>query len=380
VNEIPDDFVVTPWEVTGQIDYEKLIVQFGTKSIDGALVERLAKYAEPHLMLRRGIFFSHRDFDTILTRQEKGLPWYMYTGRGPSGHTHLGHLMPWIFTKWLQDVFKVRLYFQLTDDEKFFFGENLTQEDSRKFAYENALDIIALGFDPKLTKIFLDTEYIHNMYPIASKVAKKVTFSTAKAVFGFTNSNNLGEIFYTSMQSATAFLLTELEGREMPCVIPCGIDQDAHFRVARDVAPGLGYPKPVMLHCKLFPSLQGGDKMSASKPETTIFTTDPPKTVKKKIMNAFTGGAVSVEEQKKNGGNPDVCSVHQYLYYLFEEDTVKFNGLTEKCRKGEILCGQCKQYLAEKVVRFIEMHQERREAARDRLDDFMLRDCQGERK
>lgn len=373
---MPEDFIVTPWEVSGDIDYDKLIIQFGTKHIDDSLVKKLANYAEPHQMLRRGIFFSHRDFDTILARQEKGQEWYMYTGRGPSGHTHLGHLMPWIFTKWLQDVFKVKLYFQLTDDEKFWFNEDFTQKDARKFAYENALDIIALGFDEKLTKIFLDTEFIHTMYPIASKVAKKVTFSTAKAVFGFTNSNNLGEIFYTSMQSATAFLLTELEGREIPCVIPCGIDQDAHFRVARDVAPGLGYPKPVMLHCKLFPSLQGGDKMSASRPETTIFTTDQPKTVKKKIMNAFTGGRVSVEEQKKLGGNPDVCSVHQYLYYLFEDDDKKIAELTDKCRRGEILCGECKQVLAGKVMKFVEEHQKKREKAREAVDRFIIKDCQ----
>lgn len=39
--------------------------------------------------------------------------------QGPSSEAlHLGHLVPFVFTKWLQDAFKVPLVIQLTDDEK----------------------------------------------------------------------------------------------------------------------------------------------------------------------------------------------------------------------------------------------------------------------
>ena len=41
-----------------------------------------------------------REFDMILTLHEKGKPFYLYTGRGPSSEAmHLGHLIPFIFTK-----------------------------------------------------------------------------------------------------------------------------------------------------------------------------------------------------------------------------------------------------------------------------------------
>ena len=80
-------------------------------------------------------------------------------------------------------------------------------------AYENALDFIALGFRARDTKIFLDTEYMQTLYQIAVKVAKRITFSTTKAVFGFTNSNNIGSIFYTSIQAAPCFLETENQGK-----------------------------------------------------------------------------------------------------------------------------------------------------------------------
>ncbi len=370
-----DDFVVTPWEVSGDVDYDKLVERFGTSKVDEELIKRIVGHTgDLHPMLRRGIFYSHRDMNWILDAYEKGPGFVLYTGRGPSGHTHLGHLMPWVFTKYLQDKFGVELYFQLTDDEKFMFDLNMEPEDTKNFAYENALDIIALGFEKSKTKIFLDTEYAKTMYNIAIKVAKRVTFSTTKAVFGFTNSTNIGSIWFTSMQAATAFLPTELKGEKTPCLIPCAIDQDPHFRVARDVAPTIGYYKPALIHCKMLPSLAGSDKMSASLPSSAIYTIDSPKEIDKKIGNAFTGGRVSVEEQKEKGGEPDICAVYQYLYYFFDWDDKALEDRRQKCLSGELLCGHCKQDLTALVTNYISQHQEKREKARDVLEEYMLRD------
>ncbi len=362
-----EDFKVTPWEVTGDIDYELLQERFGTTSIDDALLERLGGYGEIHPMLRRGIFYSHRDVNLLLDEYDKGNKFVLYTGRGPSGNTHLGHLMPWVFNKWIQDVFDVEMLFQMTDDEKFLF-KDLTLEQTRSMAYENALDFVALGFDPEKTKIILDTENIKTLYPIALKVSKKITFSTAKAVFGFDNSTNIGSIFFTSIQAAPAFLPTEEAGRQVPCLIPCGIDQDPHFRAARDVAPGLGYPKPTMIYCKMFPGLSGGDKMSSSDENATIYTTDKPKVIKKKVGRAFTGGCVTVEEQREKGGNPEICAVFKYFFYMFEKDDSKVNELAIKCRSGGILCGECKVELTTRINTFLEEHQAKREKAREVVD------------
>ena len=200
-------FIVTPWEVKGDIDYKKLIKEFGTEVLDEKLLRRIGKITgELHYMLRRGIFFSHRDLKWLLDEYEKGNKFYLYTGRGPSGDTHLGHLVPWILTKWLQDKFNAELWFQMTDDEKFLYDRKLNLKEANKMAYENALDVIALGFDAKKTKIFADTDYAGTMYKEAVKVAKKLTFSTAKAVFGFKNETNVGLIFFTSVQAVPAFL------------------------------------------------------------------------------------------------------------------------------------------------------------------------------
>lgn len=369
-----EEFVVTPWEVKGKVDYNKLIKQFGTRPITESLLSQMKKHTKDlHYLLRRGIFFSHRDFDWILDKYERGEKFFLYTGRGPSGPVHLGHLVPWIFTKWLQDKFDAELYFQMTDDEKHLV-KDLTLEQTIGFTYDNALDLIALGFDPKKTFIFSDIEYAKTLYKMAIRIAKHVTFSTAKAVFGFTNESNIGIVFFPAIQAAPCFFPSELKKKNMPCLIPAAIDQDLYWRISRDVAPKLGFYKPAQIHSKFIPGLGPGAKMSASDPNTAVFTTDTLEVAERKIMNAFTGQQPTAELQKKLGGNPDVCSICQYYFYLFEEDDKKVQEIFEKERSGELLAGEHKADLSKRVVKFIKEHQKKREKAKDQIEKFMLRD------
>ncbi|MDI3544160.1 MAG: tryptophanyl-tRNA synthetase [Candidatus Woesearchaeota archaeon] len=366
-------FEITPWKVSGDIDYDRVIREFGVSRIDENLLKRFEKVSgELHPFLKRGIFFAHRDLDWLLSEYEKGNEFFLYTGRGPSGKIHLGHLVPWIFTKWLQDKFDVELWFQMTDDEKFYFNEKLSLEETNRLAYENALDVIALGFNPKKTIIFTDTDLAGALYKYAAKIAKKITFSMIRASFGLKESSNIGQIFFTSMQAVPAILKSEIEGRNVPCLIPHAIDQDPHFRLARDVLPKLGYYKPASIQSGFLPGLQKVEKMSASNESSAIFTTDSEEEVRAKVMKAFTGGRISVEEQRKYGGNPDICSVYQYYYMLFMLDDSELNNIRGKCLNGEIMCGECKEILINKINNFLKEHQRKREEARKEIDKYII--------
>lgn len=102
---------VDPWNVSGEIgadgiakaiNYEKLVDEFGTKLISKEDLDRFEKVTghKPHRFMRRQIVFSHRDLNLILDRHEKGEPFYLYTGRGPSSDSvHIGHTIPFEFTK-----------------------------------------------------------------------------------------------------------------------------------------------------------------------------------------------------------------------------------------------------------------------------------------
>ena len=364
-----DDFTVTPWHVEGDIDYDKLIKKFGTEKISPDILKRIKKITgEDHFMLRRGIFFSHRELNRILEDYDNGKKFFLYTGRGPSGHTHIGHLVPWVFSKWLQDKFGVNMYFQLTDDEKFYAKPDLTLEDTSKFAYENALDFIALGFKPNNTKIIINTKNIQTLYPIAAQVAKKINFSNTKAVFGFTNETNIGMIFYTALQSAPCFI------EDKPVLIPLGVDQDPHFRLTRDVAPKIGKQKPALIHNIMIPGLSGpGGKMSASDENGTIYTTDSPNTVKKKInKHAFSGGQIDIEQHRKLGGDPDIDVSYQYLRIFFEPDDNKLKSIYDDYKSGKMLTGELKAILIEKINEFLAIHQVKREKAKDQIEQFIF--------
>jgi tryptophanyl-tRNA synthetase len=362
-----EDFIVTPWIVEGEVDYNKLVEKFGTNVIDDKLMDRFIRAAgEDHYLLRRKIFFSHRDLDKVLDDWEDDRGFFLYTGRGPSGPMHIGHIIPFYFTKWLQDRFKVNVYIQLTDDEKYLEeSRGLTLEDTGKWSYENALDIIAVGFDPDRTFIFQDTEYVKNMYPIALKVARKINFSWVRAVFGFTHETNIGLIFYPALQIVPSLF------EKKRCLIPAAIDQDPYWRIQRDIAESLGYYKTAAIHSKFLPPLTGpAGKMSASKPESAIYLHDDPKTVRRKIWLAYSGGQPTVELHRKLGGNPEVDVAFQWLYFFFEPDDTKVKKLEEDYRSGRILSGEMKNILIEKVTSFLEEHQQRRIEAKELLHLF----------
>jgi len=108
--------------------------------------------------------------------------------------------------------------------------------------------------------------------------------SQSRAIFGFTMSDNIGKSSFPAIQAAPSFSSSfriPLHNQDkMPCLIPCAIDQDAYFRMTRDVAPRLGYTKPSLVHCVFFPPLQGrGGKMSGSIANTAVYVTDTPKQV-----------------------------------------------------------------------------------------------------
>lgn len=369
-----NEMIVTPWEVRGNVDYERLIREFGTQPLTDDVLKKLERYTGTlHTQLRRRLFFSHRDLDTVLDLYEKGVKFVLYTGRGPSGPVHIGHLVPWIFTRHLQEKFRARLYFQMTDDEKFVVDDEAELNETVNYGYDNALDLIALGYKPQDTYIIYDVQDIDLLYDIALEVAKRITYSTAKATFGFQDSTNLGWIFWPAIQAVPCFIHKKLTGENVPALIPAAIDQDPYWRITRDIAQKLGYCKPAQIHNRFLPGLGIGGKMSASEPETAIFTKDTPETVKRKIRNAFTGGKDTAAEQKKTGANPDICTVYQYYMYLFEEVDTKLAERERQCRTGTILCGECKAELTRRINLFLADHQKNREKARDHISEYHVK-------
>ncbi|KAK4684508.1 26S proteasome regulatory subunit N1, partial [Tremellales sp. Uapishka_1] len=356
---------ITPFDVEGgvdesgkliAIDYDKISAKFGAKPITPELLEKFERLTgrKAHPLLRRGTFFSHRDFDIILKRYEEGKPFYLYTGRGPSsGSMHLGHLIPFKFTAWLQEVFDVPLVIQLTDDEKYLLQRDVkkqvTLEENYKFGLQNVQDIIACGVNPDKTFIFSDLDYMGGaFYKNIVKIAKCITLSQSKNIFGFSDSDNVGMYHFAAVQGAPAFSSSfpQIFGTktDVPALIPCAIDQDPYFLLCRDAAVRLKFQKPSLLHAKFLPALQGaGTKMSASDPNTAIYMTDTAAQIKNKIKkHAFSGGGATQEEHRQNGGNVDVDIAYQYMSFFVEDDAF-MDDLATRYKAGTLSTSEMKE-------------------------------------
>jgi len=356
---------INPWEVEDKVDYKKLVKDFGVDLISDKIYSEIK---DIHPLLRRKIYFSNRDFEKWLKAKKKSI----ITGRGPSEKMHIGHLVPFLVSKALQDKFDCNVFIPISDDEKFFVKPNLSYEDSLNYSKENILDLIALGFNPKKTFIFQDFIYT-DIYKYAARIAKKITYSKAKSVFGLKPEHNIGWSFFPAMQAAHILFPQFYLGKHHT-LTPVGIDQDPFLRIARDVAvhTDFNFEKPTAIHAKFIPSLHGTAKMSSSG-EGVIFLSDDKKTVRNKInKNAFSGGKATIEEHRKYGGNPLVDISYQYLEIFFENDDNKLKEIHDDYKSGKLLSGELKKILIDKINNFLEDHQRKREITKEKIDKFLL--------
>ncbi|KAK9836615.1 hypothetical protein WJX74_004419 [Apatococcus lobatus] len=352
--------VITPWLVESggaDLEYHKICQEFGASLISQDLVrrvERLTK-AKAYRFLRRGIFFAHRDLEALLDHYEASQPFYLYTGRGPSSEAlHLGHLVPFHFTAWMQRTFKVPLVIQLTDDEKFLW-RGLSLPESERLAFENAKDIIACGFDPDLTFIFSDYDYIGgDFYWNITQIQRLVTFNSVRSIFGLAGDDSIGKIAFPAIQAAPSFPSSfphifhdaASSSKNVKCLIPCAIDQDPYFRMTRDGDSG---------------------KMSASDQTSAVFVTDTPEEIKGKVYkHAFSGGKDTLEQQLSEGADLSTDVPFKWLSFFLEDDE-ELADIGRRYATGDraMLTGHVKQRLVEVLTDLVQQHQKARAAVTD---------------
>ena len=373
------EFIVTPWDVSGSVDYKKLIEKFGTQLIDQQLLDKFKKVTgkELHPWLKRGIYFTHRAFDNFLDAYAAGEPVFLYTGRGPSTEAmHIGHLIPFIFTKWMQDTFNCPLVIQISDEEKAAF-KHVEFESLHKMGFENAKEIISCGFDVKKTFIFSNRDYrllCPKYENFTTDFKNNTSIKSIQSIFGLNEKGNIFMYDWPVYQSVAAFWQAYphiFGSRPAVCCVPHAIDQDPYFRLARDVAAKMNLIKPTNIMCTFIPPITGQDgKMSSSKADATLFLTDDKETVTKKIMTLCkSGGDPDPEVHKQKGGNVDEDIAYQYLRY-FEMDDAKLEQIKNDFTTGKLSVTGIKEILVEKLWALMSEIQNNRK----KIDDKLLKE------
>ncbi len=418
---------VTPWDVEGVIDYDRLIEEFGMRPFS----EMLGEIENPHILMRRGAIFGHRDYWRIVEAMKAKEPWAVMSGFMPSGLPHFGHKMTMDEIVWHQKA-GGKAFVAIADMEAHAV-RGLSWEKTRELALEYIKSIIALGLDTNAV-IYFQSKSDH-VKDLAFELSAEVNFSELRAIYGFDGETKLAKMFIAAIQAADILhpQLPEFEGPK-PVVVPVGADQDPHMRLTRDLAArasifsfepikgglrirsrkgrdyldalkdlnfetrfyeehadvfgnideierevrsievklgGFAFIPPSSTYHRFTTGLTGG-KMSSSKPESYISLLDKPEEAGKKVMKAFTGGRVTAEEQRRLGGEPEKCVVFElYSYHLIEKDD-ELKQIESDCKEGRLLCGKCKKIAAELVRNFLKEHQEKMEEAESRFEDYII--------
>ena len=362
-----------PWEVRGEINYNKLVKDFGV-----SLMKDLPEIFNKEILFRRRIIFAHRDYQRILESVKNKKKFVMMTGLMPTGKFHLGHLL--VAQQFLiYQKLGAKIYIAVADLEAYNArGQSL--EDSRKIAIdEYVTNYVALGLNPKNVEIYFqsdrskDSNRSNAYYRLQNILAKHATFNEFKAVYGDITPGKM----VSSLLQASDMLHSQLPEFEniCPVVVPVGIDQDPHLRLARDISKRIPikFTQLSSTYHQMIPGLKGAkSKMSSSDPNSFIALTDNPKTVKNKINKyAFSGGKETLEEHKRLGGNPDIDVSFQYLRMFLEEDDDKLQEIYNDYKSGKLTTGELKKYTIDKLNSFLKDHQAKREKAKKVIGKFL---------
>ncbi len=364
---------IDPWKGQDIQDYGKLMKQFGIQDFKPLL----SKMPNPHLLMRRGVVFGHRDLESIISAHKKRQPFAMMTGLMPSGKFHLGHKATADQMIYYQDI-GAELYVCVADIEAYNTRKKPLDE-LRKIAIEEyLLNYIALGMKPKKTHFYFqsnrssDARKSNAYYRLIGLVSRKTTMNEMNDIYGDLSPGKIMSVM-TQVADILHPQLPEFGGPK-PVVVPVGVDQHPHIMLTRDIASRMkefDFVLPSSDYHEFIPGLKGA-KMSSSDPYSYIALDDDPNVVKEKIIkHAFSGGRGSLKEHRARGGNPDIDVAFKILLYGMEPDDKKLKKIEADYRAGKLLSGELKQIAIEKLLAFLETHRKKREKARKQVDKFL---------
>jgi tryptophanyl-tRNA synthetase len=411
---------INPWSSTPSLDIEKTFAEFGIDPIAPVI----ADLPEVPYFMRRGIVVGHRDYQPIAHAIRNRTPFHILTGFMPSGHPHLGHLMVMKEVVW--HVQQGGSGYITIADREAHAVRGLSWDMCNEYGKEYLSCLYALGFTGET---YFQSRN-DRLKDLAFEAATKVNFSELTAIYGFGPETDLAHADSVITQVAD-ILYPQIDREPAPTLVPVGTDQDPHIRLTRGIAHkmrmftveerdgyisvrsknapeaamdavkkafprakkyeghvdirdaqcadvkakvreierahgGFAFFTPSSTYHIFMPGLTGG-KMSSSIPESIISFYEPEAVVRKKVMGGITGGRMTLEEQKRLGGEPDKCSLYLLNLFHMVTDDAELAEIRRKCMAGEVTCGQCKKETAERVVAFLKDFREKMDACADRI-------------
>lgn len=291
------------------------------------------------------------------------------TGDRPTGKLHLGHYVGSLSAR--VNLQTSHRQFVMIADAQALTDHADQPEKIRLNILEVALDYLAVGIDPKISTIFIQsmvpalpelTMYFLNLVTW-NRLKHNPTVKLEIQQKGYGEEVPAGFMVYPISQAAdiTAFKAE---------VVPVGDDQIPMIEQTVELVRKfnrlyqtnvLVEPKAITSQIARLPGIDGKAKMSKSL-NNAIYLGDSVADVSKKVKGMYTDpGHLRVEDPGKVEGNP----VFTYLD-AFGKDVEKIAELKEHYARGGLGDSVVKKYLLEVLLEFLEpIRQRREEAAKD---------------
>jgi tryptophanyl-tRNA synthetase len=359
---------IDPWGSSLVRDYSRLQSEFGIEPITN-LASRLKN---PSLHIRRGIDFGHRGLGKIIDAIEKNERYAVMSGIKPTGIFHLGTKMTADDMIYFQSLSRKATVFYAIADVEAYCDNGISFNESRKIAIQNVADILALGLDPERLYVYLQSEEMRVM-KLSTIFSRGVTNNMLKAIYG---ERQIG-LYLSALIQVGDILMPQLEdfGGPKPTIVPVGVDQDPHIRLARDLAEKFrdqfGFIQPSAIYHRLMLSLSGEIKMSKRSSSTLLTLADSKEDAEDKVMDAFTGGRATVDEQRRLGGEAEKCPVFDLYNFHFASSDEHTREVYRECYGGVRMCGECKEEASKLVKEFLEEHQLKKQSYLSRAEELI---------
>ena len=309
------------------------------------------------------------------------------TGIRPTGRIHLGHYFGAV-RNWatLQDDYNS--YFEIADVQALtdnFDNPKKVRENVR----EIAIDLLAVGIDPKKSTIFIQsmipeiaelTVFYSNLVTMARLYRNptvKTEIAQKKAIFGNTGEGvTYGFVGYPVSQAAD---ITAFKGE----LVPVGEDQLPLLEQCREIVrkfnniygETLKEPEAYLSKVSRIKGLDGNEKMGKSL-GNAIYLRDDEDTISKKIMSAVTD---TNKIKKDDPADPEKCMVYYYHNLIGSEN---LDTIGSECKLGKRGCVACKKELINNMNKFLEPFREKGkyyEEHPEEIDEILLKGSENAR-
>jgi len=305
------------------------------------------------------------------------------SGMRPTGPLHLGNLHG-ALANWVEMQETYDCFFFIADWHALTSDYESTGRMA-EYVRNMIVDWLSAGLSPEKSTLFVQSDIKEHaeLFLILSMITpvpwleRNPTYKDQITQLSNKDLSTFGFLGYPVLQAAD-IIMYKAYG------VPVGVDQVPHVEITREIARRFNhfygdiFPEPESILTDT-PKILGLDRRKMSKSyNNAIFLSDSPDEMTAKVAKMLTD---IQRARRSDPGNPDVCNVFEFHKLYSDGQTIE--KINRECRSAEIGCVECKQIMAQNLIKALEPLREKREYYEARpalVDDIIADGCEKARR